>query len=161
MCGPSQLYGPALIARFMGPTWGPIWGRQDPGGPHVGPMNFAIWVIKVAQNIFIYTHFITSNTYILLGFSCLLHFFFQSTRKLCKIRMFKITSGASIRFRMASWATLSVAVRNKAGHTLVTSYWCDIICITTWRASGKYHMYRKCKYLTMKNKMIFVLRHSL
>ena len=28
-----------LIARFMGPTWG--W--QDPGGPHVGPMNFAIW----------------------------------------------------------------------------------------------------------------------
>ena len=25
---------------------GPIWGRQDPGGPHVGPMNFAIWGIK-------------------------------------------------------------------------------------------------------------------
>ena len=22
---------------------GPIWGRQDTGGPHVGPMNFAIW----------------------------------------------------------------------------------------------------------------------
>ena len=22
---------------------GPIWGRQDPDGPHVGPMNFAIW----------------------------------------------------------------------------------------------------------------------
>ena len=22
---------------------GPIWGRQDPGGPHVGPINFAIW----------------------------------------------------------------------------------------------------------------------
>ena len=21
---------------------GPIWGRQDPGGPHVGPMNHAI-----------------------------------------------------------------------------------------------------------------------
>ena len=20
----------------------PIWGRQDPGGPHVGPMNLAI-----------------------------------------------------------------------------------------------------------------------
>ena len=25
---------------------GPIWGRQDPGGPHVGPMNFAIWVAQ-------------------------------------------------------------------------------------------------------------------
>ena len=23
---------------------GPIWGRQEPGGPHVGPMTFAIWV---------------------------------------------------------------------------------------------------------------------
>ena len=22
---------------------GPIWGRQDPGGPHVGPMDLAIW----------------------------------------------------------------------------------------------------------------------
>ena len=22
----------------------PIWGRQEPGGPHDGPMNFAIWV---------------------------------------------------------------------------------------------------------------------
>ena len=24
---------------------GPIWGRQDPDGPHVGPMNFAIWEV--------------------------------------------------------------------------------------------------------------------
>ena len=22
---------------------GPIWGRQDLGGPHAGLMNFAIW----------------------------------------------------------------------------------------------------------------------
>ena len=26
-----------------GANMGPIWGRQDPGGPHDGPMNFAIW----------------------------------------------------------------------------------------------------------------------
>ena len=25
---------------------GPIWGRQDPDGPLVGPMNFAIWVVR-------------------------------------------------------------------------------------------------------------------
>ena len=31
----------ALIARFMGP----IWDRQDSDGPHVGPMNFAIWAM--------------------------------------------------------------------------------------------------------------------
>ena len=29
----------------MGPTWDPSWGRQDPGGHHVSPMNFAIWHI--------------------------------------------------------------------------------------------------------------------
>ena len=28
---------------------GPIWGRQDPDGPHVGPMNFAIWVYFQAK----------------------------------------------------------------------------------------------------------------
>ena len=22
---------------------GPIWGRQDPDEPYIGPMNFAIW----------------------------------------------------------------------------------------------------------------------
>ena len=30
-------------SKFHGANTGPIWGRQDPGGPHVGPMNFAIW----------------------------------------------------------------------------------------------------------------------
>ena len=27
-----------------GANMGPIWGRQDPGGPYVGPVNFSIWV---------------------------------------------------------------------------------------------------------------------
>ena len=30
-------------SKDHGANMGPIWGRQDPGGPHVGPMNFAIW----------------------------------------------------------------------------------------------------------------------
>ena len=32
-------------SKVHGANMGPIWGRQDPGGPHVGPMNFAIWVV--------------------------------------------------------------------------------------------------------------------
>ena len=28
--------------KVHGANMGPIWGQQDPGGPHVGPMNFAI-----------------------------------------------------------------------------------------------------------------------
>ena len=31
-------------SKVHGANMGPIWGRQDPGGPHVGPMNLAIRV---------------------------------------------------------------------------------------------------------------------
>ena len=30
-------------SKVHGANMGHIWGRQDPGGPHVGHMNFAIW----------------------------------------------------------------------------------------------------------------------
>ena len=30
--------------KVHGANMGPISGRQDPGGPQVGPMNFANWV---------------------------------------------------------------------------------------------------------------------
>ena len=53
----SRQWITSLIARFMGPTWGPdiadnkvhganmgpSWGRKDPGGSLVGPKNLAIW----------------------------------------------------------------------------------------------------------------------
>ena len=31
--------------KVLGANMGSIWGRQDPGGPHDGPMNFAVWVV--------------------------------------------------------------------------------------------------------------------
>ena len=31
-------------SKAHGANMGPNWGRQDPSGPHVGPMNLAIWV---------------------------------------------------------------------------------------------------------------------
>ena len=31
-------------SKVHGASMGPIWGRQDPIGPHVGPMNLDIWV---------------------------------------------------------------------------------------------------------------------
>ena len=30
-------------SKVHGANMGPIWGRQDPGGTHVGHMNSAIW----------------------------------------------------------------------------------------------------------------------
>ena len=40
---------------------GPIWGRQDPGGTHVGPMTFSIWEGTILT-FFIYAMF-ANNTY--------------------------------------------------------------------------------------------------
>ena len=41
-------------SKVHGANMGPIWGRRDPGGPHVGPMNFALWV-----NMRICLHFLS------------------------------------------------------------------------------------------------------
>ena len=30
--------------KLHGANMGPIWSRQDPSGPHVGPMNLTIWI---------------------------------------------------------------------------------------------------------------------
>ena len=32
-------------SKVHGANMGPTWGRQDPGGPQIGPMNFGIWDI--------------------------------------------------------------------------------------------------------------------
>ena len=32
-------------SKVYGINMGPTWGRQDPGGPHVFPMNLAIWEV--------------------------------------------------------------------------------------------------------------------
>ena len=33
----------AIVGAIPWANMGPIWGQQDPGGPHIGPMNLAIW----------------------------------------------------------------------------------------------------------------------
>ena len=38
-------------SKDHGANLGPTWGRQDPGWPQVGPMNFAIWVIMPVVEI--------------------------------------------------------------------------------------------------------------
>ena len=39
-------------SKVPGANMGPIWGQQDPGGPHVGPVNIAIWVYWQALKYF-------------------------------------------------------------------------------------------------------------
>ena len=51
-----------LDSKVHGSIMGPIWGRQEPGGPHVGPMNFAIWVMPYFNSIYMITTKDTANT---------------------------------------------------------------------------------------------------
>ena len=44
-----KLDGDVPDGKVHGANMGPIWDRQDPGGPHVGPMKFAIWGITAAS----------------------------------------------------------------------------------------------------------------
>ena len=39
----QRLIYAAPDSKVYGANMGPTWGRQDPGGLHVGPMNLAIW----------------------------------------------------------------------------------------------------------------------
>ena len=38
-------------SKVHGANMAPIGCRQEPGGPHVGPVNFAIWAVKTTLNI--------------------------------------------------------------------------------------------------------------
>ena len=40
-CNLMQVNNPD--SKVHGANMGPIWGWQDPGGPHVGPMNLVVW----------------------------------------------------------------------------------------------------------------------
>ena len=52
--------------KVHGANIGPIWGRQDPDGPDVGPMNFAIWIGRDATN---WWYIITASTWRISAFS--------------------------------------------------------------------------------------------
>ena len=39
-----------LISRFMGPIFGPIWGRQDPGGPMCAPWTLLSGTLRPRRN---------------------------------------------------------------------------------------------------------------
>ena len=68
----SYPYAPSLIANFVG-QHGTHLGRQDPGGPHVVPKNFAIWDIHTSVFLAKQSSFTNTNTVIGLEFSGQLH----------------------------------------------------------------------------------------
>ena len=41
-------------SKVHGANMGSIWGQQDPGGPHVGPMNLAIREIAFKEGLLLH-----------------------------------------------------------------------------------------------------------
>ena len=52
-------------SKVHGANMGPIWDRQDPGGPHVGSMNFAIWDYTIFLLLLCHDNFIVNYSYLL------------------------------------------------------------------------------------------------
>ena len=51
-------------SKVPGANMGPICGRQDPAGPHVGPMNFAIWDSHILNQQKVTVNWTIRNTYL-------------------------------------------------------------------------------------------------
>ena len=51
-------YGNIPDSKVHVTNMGPIWGRQDPGGPHVGLMNIASWDVFTlwSGNVAVFQH---------------------------------------------------------------------------------------------------------
>ena len=51
-------------SKVHGANMGPIWDRQDPGGPHAGPVNFVIWgILSDIYNNIDYISMVTAQTF--------------------------------------------------------------------------------------------------
>ena len=58
--GTSTLGNGFPDSKVHGANMGLIWVRQDPGGPHVGPMNLAIWLVGEQSSLTNNRHAITN-----------------------------------------------------------------------------------------------------
>ena len=54
--GPVSTYAETSHdSKVHGANMGPIWGRQDPGGTLIGPMNLTIWDISTQAHLAVST----------------------------------------------------------------------------------------------------------
>ena len=105
----ESLYVTSLIARLMGPTW----GRQDPGGPHVGPMNFAIWDTVILIHMY---HFsgLAKEKWKGIGITGVINLTFAAT-----------TNFSSMRKQGTDFLRLKIKLNHKDKcQFIVKGYWC-------------------------------------
>ena len=50
-------------SKIDGTNMGQIWGRQDSGGPHVGPINFALWGVPFCNQYISNFRFVSGQSF--------------------------------------------------------------------------------------------------
>ena len=103
-------------SKVPGANMGPIWGRQGPSGPHVGPMNFAIWVYGTADSI-------ASKGYCKRKFILNLHFINFFISKLCCMPVIVMTNHGS-----CSHKTFAYILIYMCGGIVMTTSNLGVIC---------------------------------
>ena len=97
-------------SKMHGANMGPIWGRQEPAGPHVGPMTFAIWGYFMPTYC-IYVRYIHIYIYVYISYDMCILLSFSFPISLCNRQKWKcketnIFAGA-IRELHTKWISLS------------------------------------------------------
>ena len=83
-------------SKVHGANMGPIWGQQDPGGPHGGPMSLAIWVGYRQSQWWLETsqHFEWQNCSLTLNFFCETVYFLKHK---CSIKYNLVKAATSLK----------------------------------------------------------------
>ena len=99
---------------------GPTWGRQDPGGSHVGPMNLAIWecygqVISQSGESYIRKFTDTPIKHLLIAED----YFVQMQNHVCIAEMNKLKS-------LTLWPTIYFKSQRRLGVAIYWGYFYNI-----------------------------------
>ena len=112
-------------SKVHGANMGPIWGWQDPGGPHVGSMNLAIWVGKLDIAWFTIDLGIKSIFKIILKFTAIRYsFIVQISHKFAQIITYENWKHLQIKFLPPNEKSILVTcqIHNKNILTVVTGH---------------------------------------
>ena len=119
-------------SRVHRANMGLTWGWQDPGGPHVGCMNFAIWVYLPCAAVITWS------------------VFFQNHHKRDPIA----------RLVRASYEVSFVGSNSHLYSDSVTAVICAISCYIGKRYNGTRTVFRFCLFHNFMNKHIYIRHES-
>ena len=163
-------------SKVHGANMGPIWGRQDQGGPHVGPTNFAIWEAITVLAIVLVPNFarpspgkmtmITTGifffkfTIIIWDFEYILMIWNNLSTWPMSPQEITIAPGGRLSIKMSSYQYRDSHVKDKTvSPTVLSLTWeSPTVLSLTWESPTVLSLIWESSYL---GKTVFILRRGL